>query len=127
MNLHLNLKEQKGTWINGKHPVFLNSEFEGKNFRVKIKPLTRTDIRKIREELENQKRQDQDAYLAKTCERQITDWELRDGEDKPIPYNEDNKAALIEQCPKFTNLIAAACLHTWTQEEKEREEEKKIS
>lgn len=116
-------------WIDGNHPVFKNSEFAGKKFRIRIDPLTRTEIRKIREEieLETDGKKDQDAYLAKTCERRIADWEIQDEEGRPILYSEPGKMQLIEKFPNFTNLIAAACIAAQAREQEDDEENIKNS
>lgn len=119
----LRIKLNRGViWIDGNHPVFKNSEFAGKKFRIRIDPLTRTEIRKIREEIEADGKKDQDAYFAKTCERRIAGWEIMDEKGQPIPYSEPGKMQLIEKFPNFTNLIAAACIAAQAREQEDDEE-----
>ncbi len=114
-------------WLDGGHAVFKNSEFADKKFRIRIKPLTRTEIRKIREEIEQEAggKKDRDAYFAKTCEHTITGWEVQDEKGNPIPYSEKAKMELIENFPNFTNLIAAACLAAQARERENDEEDLK--
>jgi hypothetical protein len=122
----LRIKINRGTiWIDGNHPVFKNTEFAGKKFRIRIEPLTRTEIRKIREEIEQEAgwKKDQDAYFAKICERRITGWEIQDEKGNPIPYGEQAKMNLIENFPNFTNLIAAACIAAQAREQENDEED----
>jgi hypothetical protein len=110
MDLLLNLDQKDGVWIDGSHRVFEKSEFENLGFRVKIKPLTRTELRKIRREGQTQRGFDQDSVLPKIFVAQILEWELKDANGQPIPFSEENKKVLAESFPSFTNLIAAACL-----------------
>ncbi|MEW6378595.1 MAG: hypothetical protein AB1611_03185 [bacterium] len=128
MDLFLDLSQQDGVWIDGNHRVFERSEFEGLKFRIKIKPLTRSTLRKIRREAESGKGNvDQDIYLPKIFMSQIIDWELKDGTGQPIPFNEENKKVLVEQFPGFTNLVAAACLDAQVRANQAEEEEIKNS
>ena len=126
MELRLSLNKGDGFWVDGSHPVFKNTEFEGLFFKIKIRLLSRTEIRKIREEVEAEgKTKDQDCYLEKTCRSQIIDWVLFDEKGGPIVYSEDAKAVLVEHFPDFTNRIAAACLRCQAEAEEARAEERK--
>ncbi len=110
MDLILNLSQKDGVWIDGSHRVFEKSEFEGLHFNVKIKPLTRTELRKIRKESETAKGFNQDMAFPKIFFNQVLDWDLKGADGQQIPFSEENKKILIEQFPGFTNLVAAACL-----------------
>lgn len=110
MDLIFNLNQKDGVWIDGSHRVFEKSEFDGLGFRIKIKSLTRTELRKIRKEAETAKGFNQDLAFPKIFFNQVQDWELKGAEGQPIPFSEENKKILIEQFPGFTNLVAAACL-----------------
>jgi hypothetical protein len=110
MNLLLNLNQQDGVWIDGSHRVFEKTEFEGLIFKVKIKPLTRTELRKVRREGQTQKGFDQDITLPKIFTSQVLDWELKSADGQVIPFTEENKKILAEQFPILTNLVAAACM-----------------
>lgn len=128
MDLLLDLNQQDGVWIDGSHRVFEKSEFEGLNFKVRIKPLTRTELRRIRREAENSRGSfDQDIYLPKIFLSQVIDWELKDGSGQPISFSNENKKVLVEQFPGFTNLIAAACLDAQARASQIQEEEVKNS
>ncbi len=110
MDLLFDLNQKDGVWIDGTHRVFEKSEFEGLSFRVKVKPLTRTELRKIRKEAQTSKGFDQDIAFPKIFMSQILDWELKGAGGQPIPFSEENKKFLVEQFPGFTNLVSAACL-----------------
>ena len=127
MDLLLNLDQKDGVWIDGNHRVFDKSEFEGLGFRVKIKPLTRTELRKIRKEGQTSKGFEQDFILPKIFIAQVLDWELKGANGQPIPYSEENKKILAEQVPSFTNLVAAACLDAQVGRTEASEEEIKNS
>lgn len=127
MDLFLDLSQNDGIWIDGTHRVFDGSEFKGLGFRVKIKPLTRSRLRKIRKDAATRSGVDQDVYLPNIFLRQVVDWELKDGGGKQIPFSEENKKVLVEQFPGFTNLIAAACLDAQVKTSEELEEEVKNS
>ncbi|MCL6583041.1 MAG: hypothetical protein K6U11_05310 [bacterium] len=130
MDLLLDLNQQEGgVWIDGNHRVFEKSEYEGLRFRIKIKPLTRSELRRIRREAEGSSRGniDPDIYLPKIFQHQVIDWELKDGRGQPIPFSEETKLKLIEQFPGFTNLVAAACLDAQARRQLEVEDEVKNS
>lgn len=128
MDLLLDLNQRDGIWIDGSHRVFEKSEFEGLTFKVRIKPLTRTELRRIRRESETSRSSfDQDIYLPKIFLGQVIDWELKDGTGQPIPFSEENKKILIEHFPGFSNLVAAACLDAQARASQAREEEVKNS
>ncbi len=110
MDLILDLNQKDGVWIDGGHRVFSGSEFEGLGFRVKVCPLTRTELRRIRKESNTAKGFDQDIAMPKIFQSQVLDWELKGADGQPIPFSEENKKVLVEQFPSFTNLIAASCL-----------------
>jgi hypothetical protein len=110
MDLFLDLNQKDGIWIDGTHRVFEKSEFEGLGFRVKIKPLTRTELRRIRKEAQTAKGFDQDIAFPKIFTSQVIDWELKDAKGEQIPFSDANKKAICENLPMFSNLIAAACL-----------------
>jgi hypothetical protein len=126
MDLLLDLNKDS-TWIDGNNRVFEKSEFAGLNFRVKIKPLTRTELRKFRKESNTRSGLDQDAYLPKIFVNNVLDWELKDGNGKAIPFSDENKKVLVEQVPGLTNLIAAACLDANAKAAEVIEEETKNS
>ncbi|MEW5802687.1 MAG: hypothetical protein AB1847_11365 [bacterium] len=126
MDLFLDLHQKDGVWIDGSHRVFEKSEFEGLHFRVKIKPLTRTELRKVRREAETSTRSfDQDIALPMIFMNCCLDWELKDGHGQSIPFSEENKKILVEQFPVLTNLVAAACLDAQARAAEVREEEVK--
>jgi hypothetical protein len=126
MDLLLDLNQKDGVWIDGSHRVFEKSEFEKLHFAVKIKPLTRTELRKIRREAEISRNSfDQDIALPRIFMSQVIDWELKDGHNQQIPFSEENKKVLVEQFPSFTNLVAAACLDAQARAAEAREEEVK--
>jgi len=128
MDLLLNLNQKDGVWIDGSHRVFEKSEFEGLHFNVKIKPLTRTELRKIRRDSEISRNSfDQDIALPKIFMSCCLDWEVKDSHGQQIPFSEENKKILVEQFPSFTNLVAAACLDTQARAAEAREEEIKNS
>lgn len=110
MDLVFNLNQYDGVWIDGSHRVFKDSEFEGLSFSVKIRPLTRSELRKIRKEAQTLKGFDQDIAFPKIFQTQVLDWNLKSADGSPIPYSEEMKKILIEQFPGFTNLVTAACL-----------------
>ncbi len=110
MDLILDLNQKDGVWVSGDHRVFEGSQFEGLQFRVKVRPLTRTELRRIRKESNTAKGFDQDIAMPKIFQSQVLDWELKSADGKSIPFSEENKKVLVEQFPSFTNLIAAACL-----------------
>jgi hypothetical protein len=126
MDLLLDLNQKDGVWIDGSHRVFEKSEFEGLRFNIKIKPLTRTELRKIRREAEISRNSfDQDIALPRIFISQVIDWELKDGHGQQISFSEENKKVLVEQFPSFTNLVAAACLDAQARATEAREEEVK--
>jgi len=128
MDLLLDLNQKDGVWIDGSHRVFEKSEFAGLHFKVKIKPLTRTELRRIRREAETPVRNfDQDVAMPKIFMGCCLDWELKDGRSQQIAFSEENKKILVEQFPVFTNLVAAACLDTQARAVESREEEVKNS
>jgi hypothetical protein len=125
MDLLLDLSANDGIWIDGTHRIFEKSEFEGLNFRVKIKPLTRTTLRKLQKTALTKTGVDQNIYLPRVFMDQVVDWELKDGNGKPIPFTEDNKKVLAEQFPGLTNLIAVACIDAQARAAEAVEEETK--
>lgn len=125
MDLFLDLNSNDGVWIDGGNPVFEKSEFEGLNFKVKVKSLSRTELRKIRKDAETKRGIDQDIYLPKIFMTCCLDWELKNGDGHAIPFSEDNKKVLVEKFPGFTNLVAAACLDAHARASESREEEVK--
>ncbi len=112
MELFLDLNQAEGIWIDGTHRVFEGSEFQGLIFRVKIKPLTRTELRKIRRESSTKTGMDQDQAFPAIFRKQVLDWELKAADGQAIPFNDQMKDVLLENFPTLTNLIAAACLDT---------------
>ncbi|MEW5803723.1 MAG: hypothetical protein AB1847_16640 [bacterium] len=124
MDLLLALNQKDGVWIDGSHRVFERSEFEGLKFRVKIKPLTRTELRKVRREAETDSRSfDHDIAMPKIFMDCCLGWELKDEEGRQIPFTEENKKMLVEQFPVFTNLVASACLDAQVKAAQAMEEE----
>ncbi len=100
----------QGIWIDGSHRVFEKTEFEGLRFRVKIKPLTRTELRRVRREAQTSKGLDMDMAMPKIFTGQVIDWELKNTRGEEIPFSDENKKVICESFPTFANLIAAACM-----------------
>lgn len=123
MELLLDLNQKDGVWIDGTHRVFEGSEFQGLGFRVKVKPLTRTELRKIRKESNTKAGMDQDQALPTIFRKQVLDWELKAADGQAIPFNDQMKDILIENFPTLTNLIAAACLDTCVKTDEALQEE----
>ncbi len=123
MELLLDLNSSNGVWIDGSHRVFEGSEFQGLGFRVKVKPLTRTELRKIRKESNTKSGMDQDQALPTIFRKQVLDWELKAADGQAIPFTDQMKDVLIENFPTFTNLIAAACLDTCVKTDEVLQEE----
>jgi hypothetical protein len=110
MDLLLNLDQQDGVWIDGSHRVFEKTEFDGLGFRVKIKPLTRTELRRIRKESQTAKGVDGDLVMPKIFAAHVIDWEIKDSKGEQIPFTDENRKVICESFPGFANLIAAACM-----------------
>jgi hypothetical protein len=100
----------QGIWIDGSHRVFEKTEFEGLKFKVKIKPLTRTEFRRIRREAQTVKGIENDMIMPRIFSANVLDWELKDAKGEMIPFSEENKKVICETFPTFANLISAACL-----------------
>ena len=99
-----------GIWIDGTHRVFEKTEFEDLGFRVKVKPLTRTELRRIRREAQTSKGLDIDTAMPKIFTAQVIDWQLKDARGEQIPFSDENKKVICESFPNFANLVAAACM-----------------
>jgi len=100
----------EGIWIDGSHRVFEKTEFEGLKFKAKIKPLTRTEFRRVRRESQTARGIDNDMIMPKIFLTHVIDWELKDANGELIPFSEENKKLICETFPNFANLIVMACM-----------------
>lgn len=123
MDLLIDLAGKDGIWIDGNNRVFERTEFARLKFGVKVKPLTRTDLSRLKASEIGE--EDKDDLLPKVFQSQVIDWDLKDGDGKPIVFSEYNKGVLIEQVPGFTNLVAQACFAAQIKRAEQIEEEVK--
>ncbi len=110
MDLLLDFNQQGGIWIDNNHKVFEKTEFENLAFRFLIKPLTRTELRKIRKNTQGSKGLDQDMIFPKIFQERVLDWELKAADGQMIPCTDENKKRISELFTNLSNLVAVACL-----------------
>ena len=123
MELLFGLNQKDGVWIDGSHKAFDRTEYEGLKFKVKITSLTRSQIRTFSKAAEiSQGKIDQNIYMPKIFMACCVDWELKDETGAQIPFTEENKRAMVERFPGFTNLVASACLDVYIKTEAESAE-----
>jgi hypothetical protein len=104
--------------INGDDKVFEGSEFEGGKFSIKIKPLTKTQLRTIRKECTSGRGNLDDlAFGTKIFIESVIDWDIKDENGNLVICDEKNKKFIDERFPKFSGVVSSAALDSFRKDE----------
>jgi len=124
--MKFNMSNNNSFTITGNDKVFEGSEFEGLNFKITIKPLTKTQLRNIRKESTSGKGNLDDLMFgSKVFQESVIDWDIKDENDNPIICDEKNKKIIDEKFPTFSGRVSSAALDSFRKEEERFEEETK--
>jgi len=123
--LGFNLKKDNCLIVKGDDEVFEDSEFYGKDFFVKVKPLSKSDWRVIRRECTTKSGIDDLMFSTKVFMKCVVDWDINDDEGNPIECNEENKKIIDNKFMTFSSRISTSALRAYHEKEKEVELEKK--
>ena len=116
MSVKLNFNRgNEGVWIDGTHPELVDTPFAGKDFRVRVKPITKTMFAtaqkkntRVRKGVETTDAVQANADLFVAC---VTEWEgFKNEEDgMEIPCDSKHKGLIVEHYMSFaTGIVNAA-------------------
>jgi len=124
--LNLNLTGVNSFWINGSDKIFEDTDFYGMDFFVKIKPITKSQIRRFREESTSSKGVLDYMKLATLVFTECCiDWKNIEDGDSVLECTESNKRVVDEKFPTFTAIISNCCVFNNKQQSEKLEDEKK--
>jgi len=128
MALNLNLKKDNSFWVNSNDEFFEDTDFEGMDFSVKVKPITKTQIRRFRKEASNNKGVLDDLKFSTLIFLECTiDWKNIEDDGVVLECTESNKRIIDERFPTFSAVISGCCLSNNQKQSEKLENEKKKS
>lgn len=122
--------ENPDFWVDGGHPAFDGTPFEGQPFRVHCKCLSRTEIaalqRKVSKSVRGNTRTDDTAFGIEVFNASVLEWEgIGDKNGEPLPCNETTKRGLANKYWGLASVISAAVLDEQNQRAVAKDEEQK--
>ncbi len=109
LRIHLT-EEPQNTWIDNTHVVFKDTEYENVNFKVLIKPLTKSEYANIIRQCTKKSGVDYLAVTTMVFMQGVKDWVICDEKGKKIPCNTKTKTAVNETYAGLAGAISAACV-----------------
>lgn len=121
----LNLSDENTFTIAGDDEIFENTDFYGLDFWVKVKSITKSEMRRLRKESTTKYGVDDLLFGSKLFNLCVLDWNITK-DNEPLECNEKNKKFVDEKLPILSGKISDKAFYAFHQEEKESESSKKI-
>lgn len=116
--------------VTGDNEAFEDTAWEGKKFKIFVKPVTAGQIARITRKYTKIKKRVETTEYEKVNKElfmlQVVDWTgLYDGKGKEISYSEETKEKIAEKIYLFANLINSATLNIQQETNLKQEQEVK--
>lgn len=126
--LQLSTDGKRERWIDQTHPIFEDTDFIDAKFRIKIKPVSRTDISRATtantKVVKGLQRCDDVMMQRDLFVKCVVDWQdIGDHNGQPIECNEANKRVVADQNVTFSSLVTDAAIAFQKEVEKNTKDE----
>lgn len=112
MSLNLSFNNDELIEIDGSHRVFDETSFEGGDFLIQIKPMTRTEAFRIEKKHTTQRKGratlDEFGYQRELFRKLVVDWSGLNANGKPLECSDENKDQVFNHYGQLANGVINA-------------------